>query len=79
MGCVSGKKRKWECILLSIPAFAIYSFIFIYPMISVFRLSFYKWNGIPNSPLEYVGFKNFVNVFRDARFFTAATNVGIFI
>ena len=79
MGCVSGKKRKCECILLSIPAFAIYSFIFIYPMISVFRLSFYKWNGIPNSPLEYVGIKNFLNVFRDARFFTAATNVGIFI
>ena len=79
MGCVSGKKRKWECILLSIPAFAIYSFIFIYPMISVFRLSFYKWNGIPNSPLEHVGFQNFINVFRDARFFIAAANVGIFI
>lgn len=76
---VSGKKRKLESILLSLPAFLLYSFIFIYPMVSVFRLSLYKWNGIPSSPLEYVGMKNYAALFRDPKFFTALTNVGIFI
>lgn len=48
-------------------------------MVSVFRLSFYKWNGIPNSPLQYVGLKNYAALFQDAKFITALTNVGIFI
>lgn len=76
---VSGRKRKLESIVLSLPAFLLYSFIFIYPMISVFRLSFFKWNGIPNSPLQYVGMKNYFALFRDTKFLTALTNVGIFM
>ena len=48
-------------------------------MVSVFRLSFYKWNGIPNSPLQYVELKNYAVLFQDAKFITALTNVGIFI
>ncbi len=76
---VSSKRRKIESIALSLPAFLLYSFIFMYPMVSVFRLSFYKWNGIPNSPLQYVGLKNYAALFQDAKFITALTNVGIFI
>lgn len=76
---IVNKKRKLESILLSLPAFILYSFIFIYPMISVFRLSLFKWNGIPSSPLEYVGLRNFAALFRDPRFLVAARNVGIFI
>ncbi len=76
---VSSKRRKIESIALSLPAFLLYSFIFMYPMVSVFRLSFYKWNGIPNLPLQYVGLKNYAALFQDAKFITALTNVGIFI
>lgn len=76
---VTSKRRKIESVLLSLPAFLLYSFIFIYPMVSVFRLSFFKWNGIPSSPLEYVGIKNYLNLFNDPKFFIAAANVGIFI
>ncbi|HCT89925.1 MAG TPA: sugar ABC transporter permease [Lachnospiraceae bacterium] len=79
MSGVMSRKKKAEALLLSLPAFLLYSFIFIYPMISVFRLSLFKWNGIPNSPLEFVGMKNYVALFTDRRFFTALTNVGIFI
>jgi ABC-type sugar transport system permease subunit len=75
----TGRKRKIESILLSLPMFLLYSFIFIYPMISVFRLSFYKWNGIPSSPLQFVGWNNYTDLFLDSKFFTALTNVGIFI
>lgn len=79
MPYVTGKRRKIDSVLLSLPMFLLYSFIFIYPMISVFRLSFYKWNGIPSSPLQFVGWKNYIALFLDRRFFTALTNVGIFI
>ena len=68
-----------ECVLLSLPAFLLYSCVFIYPMVSVFRLSFFKWNGIPDSPLQYIGLRNYTALFKDPKFFTALTNVGIFI
>lgn len=68
-----------ECVLLSLPAFLLYSCVFIYPMVSVFRLSFFKWNGIPNSPLQYIGLRNYTALFKDPKFFTALTNVGIFV
>ncbi len=54
-----------ESALLSLPAFLIYSFILIYPMLSLFRLSMYKWNGIPNSPMEWVGFSNYISFFKE--------------
>ena len=76
---VKSRKQKLEALLVSLPAFILYSFIFIYPMVSVFRLAFFKWNGIPNSPLQYVGFRNFIAVFKDRRFMIALRNVGIFI
>ncbi len=79
MSGITNKKRTIESILLSLPALLIYSFIFIYPLVSVFRLSLFKWNGIPSSPLQYVGLKNYIALFGDPRFLTALMNVGVFI
>jgi raffinose/stachyose/melibiose transport system permease protein len=71
---------KWvESVLLSLPAFILYSLVFIYPMICVFHMSFFIWNGIPSSPMEYVGLKNFVTLFTSAKFGLAIRNVLIFI
>lgn len=72
-------RRKAESVLLSLPAFILYSLILIYPMISVFQMSLFKWNGIPSSPMEYVGIQNYLAFFGDSKFYTAAKNVGIFI
>ena len=71
--------KRWESMLLSLPAFILYSFVFIYPMISVFHMSFFSWNGIPSSPMEYVGLKNFISLFSSAKFGLAIRNVFIFI
>ena len=76
---VMSKRKKFEALLVSLPAFLLYSFVFIYPMITVFRLAFFKWNGIPSSPMQYVGFRNFIAVFNDRKFMIALRNVGIFI
>lgn len=76
---VMSKRKKLEAFLVSLPAFILYSFIFIYPMVTVFRLAFFKWNGIPSSPLQFVGWRNFIAVFHDRKFMIALRNVGIFI
>lgn len=73
------KRCKTESILLSLPAFLIYTFIFVYPMISVFHMSFFKWNGIPSSPMQFIGIRNYIAFFNDIRFYTAVRNVLIFI
>lgn len=72
-------RKKIESVLLTLPAFLIYSFILIYPMFKVFQLSFFKWNGIPSSPMEFVGLNNYINFFTDRKFYTAVKNVSIFI
>jgi ABC-type sugar transport system permease subunit len=72
-------KRQIESIILSLPAFLIYSFIIIYPIFMVFRLSFFKWNGIPNLPMEFTGFTNYVSFFMDTRFRTALFNIIVFM
>jgi ABC-type sugar transport system permease subunit len=66
-------------VLLSLPAFILYSLIFIYPMVSVFHMAFFKWNGIPSSPMEYVGLKNFLSLVTGAKFGLAVRNVLIFV
>lgn len=60
-GLTSPQTQGW--ILLA-PAFAIYLGFALYPMIEVFVLSFQKWNGL--SPgRQFVGFANYVFIFRD--------------
>ena len=73
------RHEKFQCIALSLPAFLIYSLVLIYPMFNVFYLSFFKWNGIPSSPLQYVGWNNYSAFFTDQRFYVSLKNVGIFI
>ena len=64
----SDRIKAW---LLSMPAFLLYSAVLIYPIIQVFRMSFYAWNGIPASPMRFVGFNNYKAFLTDARFLIA--------
>ena len=60
-GLASPQAQGW--ILLA-PALGIYFGFVLYPMVEVFVLSFQKWNGL--SPArEFVGFANYVFIFRD--------------
>lgn len=72
-------KRKLECILLSLPAFILYTFIFIYPICNLFYMSFFRWNGIPSSPMQYAGFDNYIAFFSNGKFFIALKNIFIFM
>jgi len=61
-------------ILLILPAFSIYLILLLYPTGQSVYLSFFKWNGIPQVPMKYIGLNNFVNVFKNPYFWVAMRN-----
>jgi raffinose/stachyose/melibiose transport system permease protein len=71
--------KRVEIIMLLLPAFMIQTIMLVYPIFQVVYLSFFKWNGIPTSPLEYVGFNNYIQMFTDMVFWRSLYNVGVFI
>lgn len=53
--------------LFIIPAIAIYTLVFFYPLINGIKLSFTDWNGYSNT-YKFIGIANYSNIFQDARF-----------
>ena len=52
-----------------LPTLIIYGIFLIYPMLSAFHYSFYKWNMISES--KYVGLKHYIRMFGDRRFWNS--------
>ncbi len=52
-----------------LPSLIIYGIFLIYPMLSAFHYSFYKWNMISES--KYVGLKHYIRMFGDRRFWNS--------
>ena len=63
--------RRWGYIF-SFPAFAVICFMFIVPMFQNIYLSFFETDGI--SFMRFVGFGNYLRMFRDSNFIRAVTN-----
>lgn len=51
--------------LMAVPAILLFSIFFIYPLMRGIGLSLTNWNGI--SQPEFIGFKNFIEFFKDDR------------
>ena len=52
-----------------LPTLVIYGIFLIYPMLSAFHYSFFKWNMISES--KFVGLKNYIRMFGDRRFWNS--------
>ena len=52
-----------------LPTLITYGIFLIYPMLSAFHYSFYKWNMISES--KYVGLKHYIRMFGDRRFWNS--------
>tara|TARA_Y100001970_G_C14188659_1_gene834061 strand:- start:822 stop:1691 length:870 start_codon:yes stop_codon:yes gene_type:complete len=52
-----------------LPTLIIYGIFLIYPMLSAFHYSFFKWNMISES--KFVGLKNYIKMFGDRRFWNS--------
>lgn len=63
--------------LLSMPYMAHLSLFFIYPVVFSIILVFHRWDVV--TPMEFVGFKNFIRIFSDEVFLQSIINTGIFL
>jgi multiple sugar transport system permease protein len=54
------------------PAVLMFVVYVISPIVQTLILSFFQWNGI--SPREWVGFSNYITLFKDLRFWTSIKN-----
>jgi ABC-type sugar transport system permease subunit len=64
------RDRRKLIIPFLAPALILYLVFMVIPAIQAFRDSFYKWEGF-NLPKEFIGLKNFVNLFRDQNYLQA--------
>lgn len=64
-------------LLLSMPYMAHLSLFFIYPVIFSIVLVFHRWDVV--TPMEFVGFKNFIRIFSDEVFLQSIINTGVFL
>ena len=63
------KKIQIAGLYFVLPTLIIYGIFLIYPMITAFHYSFYKWNLL--SEKKYVGLSNFVKMINDKRFWNS--------
>lgn len=56
------------------PAVIIYSIFVLYPLVRVFKLSFYDWRGISSGTEVFIGFSNYTRLFHDKIFWKALFN-----
>lgn len=54
------------------PFYILFTIFGLFPMISGFALSFFRWNGLGS--MHFLGFQNYINLLRDALFWKAFSN-----
>lgn len=67
------KRRGYIAWTFLAPSLILYLYLFVYPAINAFRISFYKWSGFVAN-MEFVGFNNFSKLISDTSFLGALKN-----
>lgn len=60
--------RKQFFLVFMIPTFIILFFLALYPLSNAFYYSLQNWDLRSSRPVQFVGFKNYIQLFTDARF-----------
>ncbi len=73
------RKRKIKILpYILVSPYLLHLFLFItFPIVFSILLTVHKWNII--SPMEYVGFDNFIRLFNDRMFWKAILNTLVFL
>ncbi len=61
------------CLLCVLPAAILFTVFMVYPALSVFYMSLFRWGGFSSSR-TFVGLENFRTLFRDERFILSLKN-----
>lgn len=69
---INQRSKKLSFLSFVLPAFLVYAVIMVFPVAFSFALSFMKWKGY--GPMEFVGLKNYVDMFRDPVFHIGLRN-----
>nr|WP_272595616.1 sugar ABC transporter permease [Paenibacillus apiarius] len=69
---VKKRKDKLWFVLFTFPLLFIFTTVVIIPFLFGIAYSFVKWDGIPANPKVFVGFDNFIQLFKDERFLSSA-------
>ena len=57
---------------------AVTLILWIYwPLLDALRLSFYQWNMLATSPMTFVGWQNYFNIFALPKFWQALQNTAV--
>ncbi|UKS28224.1 sugar ABC transporter permease [Paenibacillus sp. HWE-109] len=72
-------RAKWIGIGFVFPAMILYTVLLIYPALYAVYMSFFNWNLIASSTMEFVGFHHYVQMLEDATFWRSLTNACWFI
>ncbi|PAD75154.1 carbohydrate ABC transporter permease [Paenibacillus campinasensis] len=65
------KERAWF-LLFTVPLLFIFTTVVVVPFTIGIFYSFIAWDGISANPKTFVGFKNFIDLFRDEQFYSSA-------
>ena len=60
--------RKQFFLVFMIPTFIILFFLAFYPLLNAFYYSLQNWDLRSSRPIRFVGLKNYIQLFTDARF-----------
>ena len=71
------KRYSVEAILMLLPVLILYCAVVVYPLLSMFYLSFFSWNGVSSVAKEFVGLDNYAKFSNDRNTLTAFKNIGI--
>lgn len=63
--------------LLSLPYIIHLLIFFVYPVVFSLIIIFHRWDVV--TPMEFVGFKNFIRIFSDEVFLQSIINTGVFL
>lgn len=69
------RKNKKAVLCFLLPGFLLYTLLLLVPIAGSFVLSFFKWNGIKNVPMVFVGLNNFHDVIIDPAFWHSIRNI----
>ncbi len=73
------RRNKKTIILFLMPAVLIYLCFEVLPVAMSIFFSFHDWPGIQAVPLEFVGIKNYLDLFRNGTFLKSLLNVLIYM
>lgn len=65
-------KRGVTIALFLLPALTMFALVYLWPLCLSVVSSFTKWNGF--EPMQFIGFKNYTDLFQDANFSAALWN-----